>query len=85
MRWRVAVDQVSINEMLDMEPGRVSPIVKDLTAVEMPADAPAVFVALVDHRHVAHANVIEVSAFEVTVIEARFGAADDGHRMMVRP
>src|SRR5208337_3288883 len=71
--------------MLDVEAGRVSPVVKHLTAVEMPADAPAVCVALVAHHHVAHANVVKVSAFEGNVIEARLGAADDCQRMMVCP
>src|SRR5271157_1409576 len=73
----ILVDQIAVDEMLDMEAGGVGPVVEDLAAVAMTADAPAMRVPFVGHHHVSHAHVIEIAAFERDVVYPRRGGADD--------
>ena len=67
--------------MLDMEPGWISPIVEDLAAVKTPANAPPMLVALVEHEHVPHADIVEITAFKGHMIEACLSAADDRQKV----
>src|SRR5271166_481021 len=81
----VFVDEVAVDVMLDMEAGGIGPIVEDLAAVEMAADAPAMLVALVDHRLVPHAEIVEVAALERDMVHSHDRRADDGERVVVGP
>src|SRR5271166_6829065 len=76
----IRVDEVAIDVVLDMEAGGIGPIVKDLAAMEMTAE-----VALVDHRLVAHAEIVEIAALEGHVIHDRRLRAHDRDRVVVGP
>ena len=68
-----------------MEADRIGPVVEYLAAMEVAADTPAVLVALVQHLHMPHADIVEVAALERHMVQARGRCADDRQGMVVGP
>ena len=54
-----------------LAPG-IAPVVEDLAAEEMPADAPGVAVAICHHDLLAHLDRVEIDDFEGDVIDLGF-------------
>ena len=65
-----------------LAPG-VAPVVEDLAAEQVPADAPGVAVALRHQDLLAHLHRIEIDHFEGDVVDLRFEAGRDEQGMMI--
>lgn len=81
--WILAVEQVAINIVLEDELGRVEPVVEDLAAHDVAADAPAVLVALVAQPVVAEDLGVKVVRLEGRVVHVALGALEEEEAVVV--
>src|SRR2546426_687196 len=68
---RIRRDVVDVAEVLGQAVPRIADVVQAVRADDVPAEAPAVLVALVEQAAGAHADLVHVADFEARVVEAR--------------
>ena len=79
----VGVEQVSVRIVLVLLAPGIAPVVEDLAAEQMPADAPGVAVPLRHQDLLAHLDRVEVDDLEGDMVDLRFEASRDEQRVMV--
>ena len=77
------VEQVAVGIVLVLLAPRIAPIVENLAAEQMAADAPCVPVVRRHHHLLAHLDCVEVDHLEGDVIDLRFEPGRDEQRVMV--
>lgn len=83
LRRVLPVEQVAVDVVLEDELGGVEPVVKDLAAHDVAADAPAVLVALVAQPVVAQDLGVEVVGLEGGVVHMALGALEEEEAVVV--
>lgn len=83
LRGVLAVEQVPVDVVLEDEAGRVKPVVKDLAAHDVAADAPAVLVALVSQPVVAQDLRVKVVRLKGGVVHVALGALEEEEAVVV--
>lgn len=83
LRGVLLVEQVAVDVVLEDELGRVEPVVEDLAAHDVPADAPAVLVALVAQPVVTQDLGVEVVRLEGRVVHMALGTLEEEEAVVV--
>lgn len=83
LRGVLPVEQVAVDVVLEDELGGVEPVVEDLAAHDVAADAPAVFVALVAQPVVAQDLGVEVVSLEGGVVHVALGTLEEEETVVV--
>lgn len=83
LRGVLPVEQVTVDVVLEDEAGRVEPVVKDLAAHDVAADAPAVLVALVAQPVVAQDLGVKVVRLKGRVVDVALGALEEEEAVVV--
>ena len=83
LRPRALIQEIPVNIVLHDEPARVEPVVEDLAPHDVPADAPAVLVALVAEPVVAEDLGVEVVGLEGGVVDVELWAFEEEEGVVV--
>lgn len=83
LRREAVVQQVSIDIMLQYEPTRVIPVIKDLAAHDVPSDAPAVLITLVPQPIVPQDLGVKIVRLKGRVVDVELWALEKKEGVMV--
>src|SRR5207248_9513305 len=76
-------DVIDIAKVLGHAVPRISDVVEEVRADDVPAESPAVLVALVEQVAGAHADLVDVADLEARVVETRLVRLDEAENVMI--